>query len=727
MSENRSMKDLLIDLGVMGDPGTIAEYFALGLSVFDESDLLNSQPSLAQLSHIGMTLESDRLLVMSFIDGGEQEKDPDDEEKGKETVYLLQLHLAERDPTSGRLLSPRLMEKNSKESKQDLESSIVNIFDGGELEEVFFHYSVATRCVENFLFYKRVHIFQSIKDRTARQVIAREIWELFFKPDSPNELNLSGKVVAETKAEVEKAPFDCFAPALKEIVHLMAHDSVINFLHSKPYAEYTERKDRITKVYEEIKLNNHTEVHSLLVRIRDEWAKSAQKEGASKEQAVHLDRSGSSGEQQGHLSLSRAKENYCDPAVNWNACFDFLNKEFAKEKDYPKVPPALYLASYTNSAESMVAILNVASDFVNVNFQLDPHKGTPLHVASYFGFGRCCAVLLYFGASQDLININGKLPKEEAKGEALTVFDLFAKKGRSGLLSYYPSLFSHCRPGLLSEMRKKETAEGGSETPKRTAAPLVRKKAHSATASTSPTSNTREVRREVGFSDDNKIAPMHINLNQFTFLDIGGPEAVTLDSGDCLLNAGLRGSQGSGPPTSLTGSANANPPRFRRESGASSSGGSSPKERAVAKSNSREGMADQRSHSRSPRRRERGLSNPARPNSATVTSDGVQYNLPNLGYGLDASSGTDEKAKRDRSDSPGHRITHSINRTSSRERESKLEKEKEKEKEKELKGTTKLEKRSHSGPLSHSHPLFQSKEVKEKEEKKTLYDKKRSG
>lgn len=89
-------------------------------------------------------------------------------------------------------------------------------------------------------------------------------------------------------------------------------------------------------MYEEIKLNNHTEVHSLLVRIRDEWAKSAQKEGASKEQAVHLDRSGSSGEQQGHLSLSRAKENYCDPAVNWNACFDFLNKEFAKEKDYPK-------------------------------------------------------------------------------------------------------------------------------------------------------------------------------------------------------------------------------------------------------------------------------------------------------------------------------------------------------------------------------------------------------
>jgi hypothetical protein len=33
MAENRSMKDLLVDLGVMGDPETIAEYFALGTSL----------------------------------------------------------------------------------------------------------------------------------------------------------------------------------------------------------------------------------------------------------------------------------------------------------------------------------------------------------------------------------------------------------------------------------------------------------------------------------------------------------------------------------------------------------------------------------------------------------------------------------------------------------------------------------------------------------------------
>jgi hypothetical protein len=49
-------------------------------------------------------------------------------------------------------------------------------------------------------------------------------------------------------------------------------------------------------------------------------------------------------------------------------------------------------------------------------------------VASYNGYGRCCAVLLIYGANHLILNLKNKTPKEEAKGDAINVFDIFMKK-----------------------------------------------------------------------------------------------------------------------------------------------------------------------------------------------------------------------------------------------------------------------------------------------------------
>jgi hypothetical protein len=68
-------------------------------------------------------------------------------------------------------------------------------------------------------------------------------------------------------------------------------------------------------------------VLALLTKLREEWARAVQPRDAPLER--------SAGSSEGQLSNSRQKESLGDQA-NWMACFEFLNKEYAKEKDSPK-------------------------------------------------------------------------------------------------------------------------------------------------------------------------------------------------------------------------------------------------------------------------------------------------------------------------------------------------------------------------------------------------------
>lgn len=52
------------------------------------------------------------------------------------------------------------------------------------------------------------------------------------------------------------------------------------------------------------------------------------------------------------------------------------------------------------------------------------------------------AVLLYFGARDDVLDHSGRTPKDEAKGEVIAIFELYARKGKGALLAKYPKLFS---------------------------------------------------------------------------------------------------------------------------------------------------------------------------------------------------------------------------------------------------------------------------------------------
>jgi hypothetical protein len=82
-SENRSIPVLLGALGIIGDIESISDCLAVGLSIFDENELLDSQPSLEQLLRIGINNESDRKRIHNFAI---QEEDESENESAKEIV-----------------------------------------------------------------------------------------------------------------------------------------------------------------------------------------------------------------------------------------------------------------------------------------------------------------------------------------------------------------------------------------------------------------------------------------------------------------------------------------------------------------------------------------------------------------------------------------------------------------------------------------------------------------
>lgn len=69
-----------------------------------------------------------------------------------------------------------------------------DIFDGGDLEELFVQYCKDWLCIENILFYRQAASYKLLRNSTSRKLLASEIWSQFLEKDSEYEINITDKM-----------------------------------------------------------------------------------------------------------------------------------------------------------------------------------------------------------------------------------------------------------------------------------------------------------------------------------------------------------------------------------------------------------------------------------------------------------------------------------------------------------------------------------------------------
>jgi len=84
---------------------------------------------------------------------------------------------------------------------------------------------------------------------------------------------------------------------------------------------------------------------------------------------------------------------------------------------------ALYCAARQRQIDIVIELLNWDKNGgINVDQQIDPHRGTALHAASFNEDCVIVALLLFKGANPHILNKQGLSARQEAKGAAIDVY-----------------------------------------------------------------------------------------------------------------------------------------------------------------------------------------------------------------------------------------------------------------------------------------------------------------
>lgn len=95
---------------------------------------------------------------------------------------------------------------------------------------------------ENMLFWNACEEFKSEKSCIKREIMAKEMIEMFMTPSSRLEVNIDSKIKQDLlKSTNDNPPSDFFSRAQDYIYRVMERDSYYRFIRSTVYTEFLQR------------------------------------------------------------------------------------------------------------------------------------------------------------------------------------------------------------------------------------------------------------------------------------------------------------------------------------------------------------------------------------------------------------------------------------------------------------------------------------------------------